>query len=126
MMPRAPSLPAAMRMRAHARPWTAACAIADGGIPLRVYVDRHPPYKSPGVPTLEEQLQGHGPQSQVERVLAKELRLAGIATLLAANRIVDGYLPTHNRRLGRSAPADPSRGRPAGGVGSEDLAGAPQ
>lgn len=103
------------------------------GIPLRVYVDKHSTYKSPGQPTLDEQLQGRGPQSQVERALAelgvevlhahspqakgrierlfgtfqdrliKELRLAGITTIAAANRFVDGYLPTYNRRFAVAA-----------------------
>lgn len=103
------------------------------GIPLRVYVDRHTTYKSPGEPTLEEQLQGRGPQSQFERALAelgvevlhahspqakgrierlfgtfqdrliKELRLAAIATILAANRFLEGYLPTYNRRFAVAA-----------------------
>lgn len=99
------------------------------GIPLRVYVDRHSTYKASGAPTIEEQLQGRGPQSQFERALAelgvevvhahspqakgrierlfgtfqdrliKELRLAGITTIAAANRFVDSYLPTYNRRF---------------------------
>ncbi len=103
------------------------------GIPLRVYVDKHSTYKSPGEPTIEEQLQGRGPQSQFERALAelgvevlhahspqakgrierlfgtfqdrliKELRLAGIATIAAANRFLDGYLPTYNRRFAVAA-----------------------
>lgn len=103
------------------------------GIPLRVYVDQHSTYKSPGNPTLDEQLQGRGPQSQFERALAelgvqvlhahspqakgrierlfgtfqdrliKELRLAGIATLPAANRFLESYLPTYNRRFAVAA-----------------------
>lgn len=103
------------------------------GIPLRVYVDKHSTYKSPSEPTIDEQLQGCGPQSQFERALAelgvevlhahspqakgrierlfgtfqdrliKELRLAGITTLAAANRFVDGYLPTYNRRFAVAA-----------------------
>lgn len=103
------------------------------GIPLRVYVDKHSTYKSPSEPTLEEQLQGCGPQSQFERALAelgvevrhahspqakgrierlfgtfqdrliKELRLAGMTTIAAANRFLDGYLPTYNRRFAVAA-----------------------
>lgn len=103
------------------------------GIPLRVYVDKHSTYKSPSEPTLEEQLQGRGPQSQFERALAelgvevrhahspqakgrierlfgtfqdrliKELRLADSTTISAANRFLDGYLPTYNRRFAVAA-----------------------
>lgn len=99
------------------------------GVPLAIYADRHTTYKSPGEPTLEEQLDGRVPHSQfhrcldelgsqlihaqspqakgrVERLfktlqdrLVKELRLAGIATLADANRFLDGYLPQHNRRF---------------------------
>jgi len=107
--------------------------IQQHGIPQRVYVDRHSTYKSPGEPTIEEQLQGGGPQSQFERALAelgvqvlhahspqakgrierrfgtfqdrliKELRLAGITTLAAANQFVEGYLPIYNRRFAVAA-----------------------
>lgn len=103
------------------------------GIPMRVYVDKHSTYKASGAPTLEEQLEGRGPQSQVERALAelgvevlhahspqakgrierlfgtfqdrliKEMRLAGIATIPAANRFLAGYLPTYNRRFAVAA-----------------------
>ena len=103
------------------------------GIPLRVYVDKHSTYKSPSEPTIDEQLQGCGPQSQFERALAelgvevlhahspqakgrierlfgtfqdrliKELRLAGITTISAANRVLEGYLPTYNRRFAVAA-----------------------
>jgi len=99
------------------------------GIPLAVYTDKHTTYKSPAQPTVEEQLAGEKPQSQFERSLAelgvelihahspqakgrierlfstfqdrliKELRLAGIATLLAANRFLETYLPTYNQRF---------------------------
>jgi hypothetical protein len=103
------------------------------GIPLRVYVDKHSTYKSLSTPTLDEQLEGRGPQSQFERALAelgvevlhahspqakgrierlfgtfqdrllKEMRLAGIATILAANRFLGGYVPTYNRRFAVAA-----------------------
>src|SRR5574337_529375 len=104
------------------------------GIPLRVYVDQHSTYKSPGNPTLDEQLQGRGPQSQFERALAelgvqvlhahspqakgrierlfgtfqdrliKELRLAGIATLPAANRM-ETRLPWRPTRGSLTSPS---------------------
>jgi DNA-binding MarR family transcriptional regulator len=99
------------------------------GVPRAVYADRHTTYKSPAEPTLEEQLAGREPQSQFERCLAelgtelihaqspqakgrierlfktlqdrliKELRLAGIATLEAANAFLEQYLPQYNRRF---------------------------
>ena len=99
------------------------------GIPLAVYADKHTTYQSPASPTVDEQLAGvkptsqfgralgelavelipaHSPQAKgrVERLfktvqdrLVKELRLAGVSTLEAANRFLDGYLPIHNRRF---------------------------
>lgn len=115
------------------------------GIPLAVYADRHTTYQSPAKPTVEEQLAGREPLSQfgralselgvelipahspqakgrVERLfktvqdrLVKELRLAGVSTLEAANRFLDGYLPTYNRRFSvqPAQPADLHRPRPA-------------
>jgi transposase len=103
--------------------------VKQDGIPLAVYTDKHTTYKSPAQPTVEEQLTGEKPQSQFERSLAelgvelihahspqakgrierlfstfqdrliKELRLAGIATLSAANRFLETYLPTYNQRF---------------------------
>jgi hypothetical protein len=99
------------------------------GMPLALYTDKHTTYKSPAVPTVEEQLAGRRPHSQFERSLAelgvtvihahspqakgrverlfktfqdrliKELRLAEIATLETANRFVADYLPTYNQRF---------------------------
>jgi hypothetical protein len=99
------------------------------GIPLAIYADQHTTYQSPVEPTVAEQLAGvepasqfgralrelggelipaHSPQAKgrVERLfktfqdrLIKELRLAGIATLEAANRFLAGYLPIYNRRF---------------------------
>jgi len=115
------------------------------GIPLAVYADRHTTYQSPAKPTVEEQLAGREPLSQfgralselgvelipahspqakgrVERLfktvqdrLVKELRLAGVSTLEAANRFLDGYLPIYNRRFSvqPSQPADLHRPRSA-------------
>ena len=115
------------------------------GIPLAVYADRHTTYQSPAKPTVEEQLAGREPLSQfgralselgvelipahspqakgrVERLfktvqdrLVKELRLAGVSTLEAANRFLDGYLPIDNRRFSvqPAQPADLHRPRPA-------------
>ena len=115
------------------------------GIPLAVYADQHSTYQSPAKPTVEEQLAGvkptsqfgralgelgvelipaHSPQAKgrVERLfktvqdrLVKELRLAGVSTLEAANRFLDGYLPIYNRRFSvqPAQPADLHRPRPA-------------
>ncbi len=99
------------------------------GLPLAVYADRHTTYKSPAEPTVEEQLEGRAPRSQFERCLAdlgtqllhaqspqakgrverlfktlqdrlsKELRLAGIGTVEAANALLETYLPQYNRRF---------------------------
>ena len=99
------------------------------GIPLAVYADKHTTYQSPAEPTVEEQLAGteaqsqfgralgelgveliaaHSPQAKgrVERLfktlqdrLVKELRMAGIATLAAANRFLEDYLSRYNQRF---------------------------
>ena len=115
------------------------------GIPLAVYADKHTTYQSLAEPTVEEQLAGTKPQSQfgralselgieliaahspqakgrVERLfktlqdrLVKELRLAGITTIEAANRFLDEWLPIYNRRCSvqPAQPADLHRPRPA-------------
>jgi transposase len=99
------------------------------GLPMSVYLDQHSTYKSTAKPTIEEQLQGLKPMSQFERALGelgvqvlhanspqakgrierlfgtfqdrliKEMRLAGIQTIDEANRFLQGYLPTYNRRF---------------------------
>jgi hypothetical protein len=99
------------------------------GIPLAIYADKHTTYQSPSPPTVDEQLAGitptsqfgralgelgveliaaHSPQAKgrVERLfktvqdrLVKELRLAGIATIEAANRLLEEWLPIYNRRF---------------------------
>jgi hypothetical protein len=99
------------------------------GLPLAVYTDKHTTYKSPGEPTVEEQLAGRPPHSQFERSLAelgvevihahspqakgrierlfktfqdrviKEMRLAGVSTRDAANRFLETYLPLYNQRF---------------------------
>ena len=117
------------------------------GIPLAVYADNHTTYQSPAPPTVDEQLAGitptsqfgralgelgveliaaHSPQAKgrVERLfktvqdrLVKELRLAGIATIEAANRFVEAWLPSYNRRFAvqPAQAADLHRPKPAGG-----------
>lgn len=116
------------------------------GIPLAVYTDKHTTYKSPVEPTVDDQLEGRKPQSQFERNLAemgvkvihahspqakgrgerlfatfqdrlvKELRLAGITTLEAANRFLEEYLPRYNHRFAvpPAQTADLHRPIPAG------------
>jgi len=99
------------------------------GVPLALYADRHTTYKSPAEPTVADQLEGRVPQSQFERCVAelgsqvihaqspqakgrierlfgtfqdrlvKEMRLAGICTLEAANDFLACYLPDYNRRF---------------------------
>lgn len=115
------------------------------GIPLALYADKHTTYHSPAPPTVEEQLAGakptsqfgralgelgveliaaHSPQAKgrVERLfktvqdrLVKELRLAGIATIEAANRFLGEWLPSYNRRftVQPAQAADLHRPRPA-------------
>jgi hypothetical protein len=99
------------------------------GIPLAIYADKHSTYQSLAPPTVDEQLAGvtptsqfgralselgvelipaHSPQAKgrVERLfktvqdrLVKELRLAEVSTLEAANRFLERYLPRYNRRF---------------------------
>ena len=117
------------------------------GIPLAVYADKHTTYQSPARPTVEEQLAGITPTSQFGRALGelgveliaahspqakgrvgrlfktvqdrlvKELRLAGIATIEAANRFLEEWLPIYNRRFAvqPAQAADLHRPKLAGG-----------
>jgi len=106
------------------------------GLPMSLYHDRHTILRSPKRPTLEEQLAGQPPMSQIQRVMAelgiesipayspqakgrierlwgtlqdrltKELRLAGITTLDAANAFLPGFIARYNSRFAK-APQDP-------------------
>jgi hypothetical protein len=106
------------------------------GLPMAVYHDRHTILRSPKQPTLEEELAGTPPMSQVQRLLAelgvesiaahspqakgrierlwrtlqdrltKEMRLAGVDTLAAANAFLPGFVERFNARFGRE-PLDP-------------------
>jgi len=99
------------------------------GVPHSVYTDKHTTYCALGEPTVAQQLAGEKPQSQFERALAelgvtvipahspqakgrverlfktlqdrpvKDLRLAGLATIEAANQFVETWLPRYNRRF---------------------------
>jgi len=98
------------------------------GIPMSIYHDKHSILRSPKEPTLEEELAGIKPMSQVQRVmnkigiepiaahspqakgrverlwktlqdrLTKEMRLAGINTLEDANDFLTAYIERYNRR----------------------------
>jgi hypothetical protein len=101
------------------------------GIPLALYHDQHSIFKvnTGKVPTMEEQLAGKRPQSQLGRILEElginsiaakspqakgrverlwgtfqdrlvsELRLAGATTEKEANRVLRQFLPDYNRRF---------------------------
>lgn len=99
------------------------------GLPLALYSDRHDIFHTRREPTILEQLSNARPLTQfgrameelgihlskayspqakgrIERLwgvlqdrLVVELRLAGAATLEEANRLLDRYLPGHNRRF---------------------------
>ena len=115
------------------------------GMPRAIYADKHTTYQSPASPSVEEQLAGVMPMSQVGRALGelgvelipahspqakgrverlfktfqdrviKELRLADVSTLDAANQFLKGYLPIYNRRVAvqPARAADLYRPRPA-------------
>jgi hypothetical protein len=103
--------------------------VMHAGLPLALYTDQHTTYKSPAGPTVEEQLADRRPHSQFERSLAelgvtvihahspqakgrvervfktlqdrlvKDLRLAGLATIAAANQFLEAWLPRYNQRF---------------------------
>jgi len=99
------------------------------GVPLAIYADKHTTYQSPVPPTVDEQLAGVTPTSQFGRALGelgvelipahspqakgrverlfktfqdrviKEMRLADVSTLEAANQFLKGYLSIYNQRF---------------------------
>jgi len=103
------------------------------GIPRSLYVDKHSTYKTVRDPSEDEMLRGqeaatqfaraarelgiemihaHSPQAKgrIERMFAtlqdrlvKELRLASILSLDAANRFLESYLPRFNAQFEREA-----------------------
>jgi len=107
------------------------------GLPMSIYHDRHTILRSPKRPTLDEQLAGQPPMSQIQRVMAelgiasipayspqakgrierlwgslqdrltKELRLANITTLEAANAFLPAFSARYNARFAQPA-ADPN------------------
>jgi transposase len=106
------------------------------GLPMSLYHDRHTILRSPKQPTLDEELAGLPPMSQVQRMMAelgiesitahspqakgrierlwgtlqdrltKELRLAGVTTLEAANAFLPGFITRYNARFAQP-PRDP-------------------
>jgi transposase len=106
------------------------------GLPMSIYHDRHTILRSPKVPTLEEELAGQIPMSQIQRVMAelgiesipahspqakgrierlwgtlqdrltKEMRLAGVTTLEEANAFLPTFMDRYNARFAK-APSDP-------------------
>jgi len=106
------------------------------GLPMSFYHDRHTILRSPKEPTLEEELAGQTPMSQIQRILAdlgieaiaayspeakgrierlwrtlqdrltKELRLANVTTLEEANAFLPTFMERYNRRFAKQ-PKDP-------------------
>jgi len=106
------------------------------GLPMSIYHDRHTILRSPKQPTLEEQLAGHAPMSQIQRVMAqlgiesiaayspqakgrierlwgtlqdrltKELRLANTTNLEQANAFLPAFIARYNARFAMP-PQDP-------------------
>ncbi len=113
------------------------------GIPKSVYLDKHTTYKSWAEPTIEEQLNNQKPMSHFEKSLAelevdvihanspqakgrverlfktlqdrlvREMRLAGIKSVEAANEFLKTYLPKHNRKFKKQAASEADLHRPA-------------
>lgn len=103
--------------------------IRKNGIPLSVYIDKHSTYKSTAKPSIEDELNGIEPMSQVERALSelevnvihanspqakgriersfrtkqnrlvKELRLKQINSIEEANKFLPEYLHKHNKKF---------------------------
>lgn len=106
------------------------------GLPHILYHDRHTILRSPKQPTLEDELAGRQPQSQIQRImeqlgiisipalspqakgrierlwqtfqdrLIKEMRLAGIDSLEQANAFLETFIPAYNQRFAKP-PRDP-------------------
>jgi transposase len=113
------------------------------GIPQNVYLDKHTTYKSWAKPTIEEQLNDQKPMSHFEKSLAelavevihanspqakgrverlfktlqdrlvKEMRIAGITSVEAANGFLKTYLPKYNRKFKKKAASAANLHRPS-------------
>jgi len=103
------------------------------GSPVSLYLDKHSTYKTTRQPDLDELLRGEEAQTQFERAakelgieiihanspqakgriertfgtlqdrLVKELRLAGVCTKEEANKLLEKFMPRHNKRFGKMA-----------------------
>jgi len=99
------------------------------GMPVSIYLDKHPTYKSTKKQTIEDELNNTEPLSQFSRAvkelgvdviyadspqakgrierlfntfqnrLIKEMRLKGIKTIKEANKLLKYYLPTYAKRF---------------------------
>lgn len=112
------------------------------GLPHILYHDRHTILRSPKQATIEDELAGRRPQSQIQRIIAqlgitsipalspqakgrierlwqtfqdrlrKEMRLAGITSLDQANLFLETFIPAYNQRFARPARDPQSAWRP--------------
>ena len=112
------------------------------GLPHILYHDRHTILRSPKQATIEDELAGRKPQSQIQRIieqlgitsipalspqakgrierlwqtfqdrLIKEMRLAGIASLQQANLFLETFIPAYNQRFAKAARDPQSAWRP--------------
>ncbi|HEX6043314.1 MAG TPA: ISNCY family transposase [Pyrinomonadaceae bacterium] len=112
------------------------------GLPHILYHDRHTILRSPKQASLEDELAGRKPQSQIQRIieqlgirsipalspqakgrierlwqtfqdrLRKEMRLAGIDSLEQANRFLETFIPAYNQRFAKPARDPQSAWRP--------------
>lgn len=103
--------------------------VRKNGIPLSVYIDKHSTYKSAAKPSIEDELSGIEPMSQVERALKelgvnvihanspqakgrversfrtkqnrliKEMRLKQINSIDEANKFLPEYFHKHNKKF---------------------------
>jgi transposase len=103
------------------------------GLPHILYHDRHTILRSPKQATIEDELAGRRPQSQIQRIieqlgitsipalspqakgrierlwqtfqdrLCKEMRLAGIDSLEQANLFLETFIPAYNQRFAKPA-----------------------
>jgi transposase len=112
------------------------------GLPHILYHDRHTILRSPKQATIEDELAGRRPQSQIQRIMAelgitsipalspqakgrierlwqtfqdrliKEMRLAGIDSLEAANAFLETFIPAYNQRFAKPPRDSQSAWRP--------------
>ncbi len=112
------------------------------GLPQSLYLDKHSTYKTTRQPDIDELLRDEPARTQFERAVAaagikiihahspqakgriersfgtlqnrlvKEMRLAGLRDIEAANRFLEGYLETFNRRFMKEARQPPDVHRP--------------